>query len=153
MEEAVRKKRGVVWVEVADRPANTAVPSGEKVAFLRLVKSIRSNSAGLLVRDAATGQVGAPKNVVALASSLLQIEQCELPVWSLDFLPQQVAGKGARSRLPFFILRSNIHPVLQREIGACLRKSVSWQKIVLCVRQCYIPRRRVIQGGRRCCFP
>ena len=73
VEEAVRKKRGVVWVEVADRPANTAVPSGEKVAFLRLVKSIRSNSAGLLVRDAATGQVGVPKNAVALASSLLQI--------------------------------------------------------------------------------
>lgn len=73
VEETVRKKRGVVWVEVADRHAKTAVPSGEKVAFLRLVKSIRSNSAGVLVRDAATGQVGAPKNVVALASSLLQI--------------------------------------------------------------------------------
>ncbi len=73
MEEAVRKKRGVVWVEVADRPAKTAVPSGEKVAFLRLVKAIRSNSAGILVRDAATGHVGVPKNAVALASSLLQI--------------------------------------------------------------------------------
>ena len=73
MEEAVRKKRGVLWVEVEDRPAKTAVPSGEKVAFLRLVKIIRSNSAGILVRDAATGQVGVPKNAVALASSLLQI--------------------------------------------------------------------------------
>ena len=38
VEEACRKKRGVVWVEVADRPAKTAVPPGEKVAFLRLVK-------------------------------------------------------------------------------------------------------------------
>lgn len=73
VEETVRKKRGVAWAEVADRPANTAVPSGEKVAFLRLVKSIRSNSAGFLVRDAATGQVGAPKNVVELAANLLQI--------------------------------------------------------------------------------
>ena len=53
VEETVRKKRGVVWVEVEDRPAKTAVPSGEKVAFLRLVKIIRSNSAGILVRDAA----------------------------------------------------------------------------------------------------
>jgi len=73
VEEGVRKKRGVAWVEVADRPAKTAVPTGEKVAFLRLVKILRSNSAGILVRDAATGQVGAPKNVVALASNLLQI--------------------------------------------------------------------------------
>ena len=73
VEEGVRKKRGVSWVEVADRPAKTAVPTGEKVAFLGLVKILRSNSAGILVRDAATGQVGAPKNVVALASNLLQI--------------------------------------------------------------------------------
>jgi hypothetical protein len=48
VEEGVRKKRGVVWVEVADRPAKTAVPPGEKVAFLRLVKVLRSNSAGIL---------------------------------------------------------------------------------------------------------
>jgi hypothetical protein len=73
VEECVRKKRGMAWVEVADRPTKTAVPSGEKVAFLRLIKTLRSNSAGILVRDAATGQVGAPKNVVALASNLLQI--------------------------------------------------------------------------------
>ncbi len=30
VEGTVRKKRGVVWVEVADRHATTAVPSGEK---------------------------------------------------------------------------------------------------------------------------
>jgi hypothetical protein len=41
VEEGVRKKRGVVWVEVADRPAKTAVPP---------VKILRSHSAGILVR-------------------------------------------------------------------------------------------------------
>lgn len=75
MDECVRKKRGAVWVEVADRPAKTAIPYGEKIAFLRLVKSLRSNSAGILVRDSATGRTSAPTNVLSLASDLLQIAQ------------------------------------------------------------------------------
>jgi hypothetical protein len=40
--ENVRKKRGVAWVEITDRPPNTEVPPGERVAFLRVVKYIRS---------------------------------------------------------------------------------------------------------------
>ena len=32
VEQNVRRKRGVAWVEITDRPAKTAVPYGERVA-------------------------------------------------------------------------------------------------------------------------
>lgn len=70
--ENVRKKRGVAWVEITDRPPNTGVPPGERVAFLRVVKYIRSNSAGIQVRDG-NGHWRAPTNAITLAAQLLQI--------------------------------------------------------------------------------
>jgi hypothetical protein len=66
------KKRGVAWVEITDRPPRTAVPSSERVVFLRVVKYLRSNSAGIQLRDM-NGHWRAPKNAVAFAAELLQI--------------------------------------------------------------------------------
>jgi hypothetical protein len=71
VEENVRRKRGVAWIEISDRPAKTAVPHGERVAFLRVVKSLRSKSPQISVREG--GAWSAPKNVVGLAAELLQI--------------------------------------------------------------------------------
>ena len=52
IQESVRRKRGVSWTEIADRPPKTSLSTDERVAFLRLVKGIRANTIGIKVRDA-----------------------------------------------------------------------------------------------------
>jgi hypothetical protein len=72
VEERVRRKRGVSWVEIADRTPKTSLSTEERVAFLRLVKIIRANTVCLQVRDAC-GRWAPPTSSVSLASQLMQI--------------------------------------------------------------------------------
>ena len=72
IQESVRRKRGVSWTEIADRPPKTSLSTDERVAFLRLVKSIRANTIGMQVRDA-SGRWAPPSCCVSLAAQLLQI--------------------------------------------------------------------------------
>jgi hypothetical protein len=72
VEECVRRKRGVSWVEIADRPPKTSLSTEERVAFLRLVKNIRGNTIGMQVRDAC-GRWAPPTSCVSLAAQLMQI--------------------------------------------------------------------------------
>ena len=73
VEEVVRNKKGkgCAWVEIADRPARTAVPAGEKVAFLRLVKHLRTNTS-IQTRDG-HGRWAVPGNVIEFAAELMSI--------------------------------------------------------------------------------
>jgi transposase len=94
VEQNVRRKRGVAWVEITDRPAKTAVPYGERVAFLRVVKSLRSKSPQISVRDG--GVWCAPKNCITLAAELLQIaprtaERIHSSFQELKSLPEEAA--------------------------------------------------------------
>jgi hypothetical protein len=72
VEECVRRKIVVLWVEIADRPPKTSLSTEERVAFLRLVKSIRAYTVGLQVRDAC-GRRAPPTSCVSLAAQLMQI--------------------------------------------------------------------------------
>ena len=73
VEEVVRNKKGkgCAWVEIADRPARTAVPAGEKVAFLRVVKYMRTNPS-IQTRDG-HGRWAVPGNVIEFAAELMSI--------------------------------------------------------------------------------
>jgi hypothetical protein len=72
IQENVRRKRGVSWTEIADRPPKTSLSTDERVAFLRLVKSIRANTVAMQVRDAG-GRWGPPSCCISLAAELMQI--------------------------------------------------------------------------------
>ena len=101
VEENVRKKRGVAWVEITDRPPKAAVPSAERVAFLRVVKYLRSNSSCIQLRDM-NGHWRAPKNAVAFAAELLQIaprtaDRIHAEFQSLKTIPED-AGPPVRQR-------------------------------------------------------
>jgi hypothetical protein len=101
VEEVVRRKRGVSWVEIADRSPKTSIPAEERVAFLRLVKSLRANSVGMQVRDA-SGRWGSPSCCISLAAQLMQIAPRTAERIHSDFQQQKrvpdVAGPLIRER-------------------------------------------------------
>ena len=102
VEEVVRRKRGVSWVEIADRVPKTSIPADERVAFLRLVKSLRANSVGMQVRDT-SGRWGSPSCCVSLAAQLMQIaprtaERIHSEFQQQKRVPDDVAGPLKRER-------------------------------------------------------